>query len=203
MRRYIEWQNAIVTPEDHAREIFVEAPLCHPSVMLRRPALEDVGGWRETGGPEDYDLWLRLHARGYAMAKVPEVLLRWRHLEGRATFRDGRYAQGRFVASKARYLAARLLAGGRPVWLWGAGPTGKRLARELEKHGVTAARWIDIDTRKIGRVARGAPIDSPDALTRGEATIVIAVGARGARALIRDHLIGRGFVEGADFICAS
>ena len=87
--------------------------------------------------------------------------------------------------------------------VWGAGPTGKRLARALERHGRRAERFVDIDPRKIGRIARGAPIVSPDGLERGAHTIVVAVGARGARDLIRAHLREVGFVEGDDYLCAS
>jgi glycosyltransferase involved in cell wall biosynthesis len=203
MRRYIAWQNSVVSPEDHARELFVESPLCHPSVALRREALDDAGGWRDGPWPEDYDLWLRLDARGWKLAKVPEVLLAWRQGEGRATFTDPRYRLERFTEARARYLAPKLEASRRPVAVWGAGPTGKRLARALEVHGVRAARFVDIDPRKIGRVARGAPIVAAAALQPGEETVVVAVGARGARDLVRAELIARGFVEGVDFVCAA
>jgi len=203
LRLYIAWQNALITPEDHVRELFVESPVCHPSVMLRAEALERVGGFVDSLWAEDYDLWLRLDAAGFGLAKVPRVLFRWRHREGRLTFNDGRYALPRFDAVKAHYLAPKLRARGLPVTVWGAGKTGKRIARALELHGIRAARFIDIDPRKIGGVARGAPIVSPEALVRGESTVVCAVGARGARALIRAHLTSRGFVEGADFLFAS
>jgi glycosyltransferase involved in cell wall biosynthesis len=205
MQRYIAWQNALVTPEDHAREIFVEAPLCHPSVMIRRAALDAVGGFREGPWPEDYDLWLRLDARGYALAKVPEVLFRWRQRKASATFSDPRYSLARFTETRAYYLAPRLLARGRPIAVWGAGKTGRRLARQIAAHGARPELFIDIDPRKIGRTAQGAPIEAPDALVPGKNTIVVAVGARGARELIRAHLAGAGFREGMDFdfICAA
>lgn len=203
MRRYIAWQNSLLTPEDHARELFVESPLCHPSVVLRREALEDVGGWRDGPWPEDYDLWLRLDARGWKLAKLPEVLLRWRQGEGRATFRDPRYAPARFTEARARYLAPRLAQSARPLVVWGAGPTGKRLARALEPYGVRASRFVDIDPRKIGRTARGASIVAPDVLRAGKEVVVVAVGARGARELVRASLVERGFVEGEDFVCAA
>jgi glycosyltransferase involved in cell wall biosynthesis len=203
MARYVAWQNSLLSPEDHAREIFVESPLCHPSVMIRRDALADVGPWRETGGPEDYDLWLRFDERGWRLAKVPEVLLRWRQRPGRATFADPRYAVERFREAKAPHLARRLRSLGRPVAVWGAGPTGKRLARALEPHGVRADRFVDVDPRKVGSVARGAPILAPRALARGEHTVVVAVGARGAREEVRTELAARGFVEGDDFLCAA
>lgn len=202
MLRYVAWLNSIVTPEDHAREIFVESPLCHPSVMLRRSALEKVGGFRETSWAEDYDLWLRLDAAGVRMAKVPELGLRWRHREGRATFTDPRYSIRQFLEAKAHYLRRRL-AGDRPVAIWGAGKTGRWLARALARNGMRAERFVDIDPRKIGRVAQGAPIVDPSGLERGAHTVIVAVGARGARALIREHLAARGFVEGSDYVCAS
>ncbi len=203
MQRYISWLNSLTSPEDHERDIFVESPLCHPSVMLRRSALEAVGGYRDVPWAEDYDLWLRLVEHGYALAKVESVLLRWRHRAGRATFQDPRYALERFDDAKAHYLAPRLRRMGRPLVVWGAGKTGKHLARALEREGVRASMFIDIDPRKIGGIARGAPIRSADALIRGEHTVVIAVGARGARALIRDELDRAGFVEGEDYIAAS
>ncbi|WP_437730982.1 glycosyltransferase [Sorangium sp. So ce1335] len=202
MLRYVDWLNSIITPEDHAREMFVESPLCHPSVMLRRSALEQVGGFREAPWAEDYDLWLRLDAAGVPMAKIPELGLRWRHREGRATFADPRYAIERFLEAKAHYLA-RKLGSARPVAVWGAGKTGRRLARALARNGVPTAQFVDIDPRKIGRTAQGAPIVDPSRLERGRQTIVVAVGARGARALIRGHLGARGFVEGSDYVCAS
>ena len=201
-RRYVAWQNAILTPEDHAREIFVESPLCQPSIVIRKTALEAVGGWRESAGPEDYDLWLRLHGAGFRFSKVPEVFLRWRHHARRATLRDPRCARERFTLLKAPWLAALLRAAGREVVVWGAGKTGRHLARAMERHGVSAARFVDIDPDKIGRLARGVPIIAPELLDR-RAMVVVAVGARGAREIVRSRLVGMEFVEGKDFVCAS
>lgn len=205
MAAYVAWQNALITPEDHARELFVEAPLCHPSTVLRRAAIDDVGGYRDTAWPEDWDLWLRLDARGWRMGKVAEALFRWRHAPGRLTFSHPRYALDRLIDARAEYLPARLarVARGRALTVWGAGPTGRRLARALESKGLRASRFVDIDPRKIGRAARGAPIVSADSLDRAREFVIVAVGARGARALVRAHLEARGSREGDDFIAAS
>ncbi len=203
LRAYIDWQNALVTPEDHARDLFVEAPLCHPSVMMPRAALEAVGGFREMPWAEDYDLWLRLDAAGFVLAKLPEVLFSWRHHGGRATFTNPVYARARFAEAKAHYLAPRLRAMNLPIVVWGAGKTGRVFARALEAHGIAATGFIDIDPRKIGRTAREAPISAPESLVRGAYTVLVALGARGARATVRGRLAGMGFVEGADFICVS
>jgi GT2 family glycosyltransferase len=203
LRRYVAWQNALVTPEDHAREIFVESPLCHPSVAIRRGAFERVGGFRDGPFPEDYDLWLRLDAAGFALAKLPGAFLRWRHREGRVTFHDPRCAPERIVAAKAEHLAPRLARAGRPIAVWGAGPTGKRFARALESHGIFADRFVDIDPKKIGRTRRGAPVVDPSALERGACSLVVAVGARGARDLVRERLLDAGWREGSEFVCVA
>jgi glycosyltransferase involved in cell wall biosynthesis len=204
MRLYVAWQNALVTAEDHARELFVESPLCHPSVAMRREVLESVGGWQDAPWPEDYDLWLRLDAAGWRLAKIPEVLLRWRQRPESLTWTDARYSAARIREARALYLAPKLVRRGRPVAVWGAGPTGKRLARALEAHGVPAGRFIDIDPRKVGRTARGVAVVAPEALrVGGGETVVVAVGARGAREQVRAYLVARGFQEGNDFVCAA
>ncbi len=212
LSRYVAWMNSVVTKEEHARALFVESPLCHPSVTMRRDALERVGGFRETEGPEDYDLWLRFDEAGLGLAKLDDVLLRWRHRADRLTFNDPRYALARFAELKAPYLARRLRALGRPFAIWGAGKTGKRLARALELHDAWPARFYDIDPRKVGRPARGARIEAPDALERGAPgasgaagaeTIVVAVGEPGARDVVRARLDALGLVEGRDYLCAS
>jgi glycosyltransferase involved in cell wall biosynthesis len=202
LRLYVDWQNSLLSPEEHARELFVESPLCHPSVLLRRRALDEVGGFREVPWAEDYDLWLRLDAAAWQLAKLPDLLLRWRHRPGRTTFADPRYALGRYREAKAPFLARRLaeLAGGRPLALWGAGGTGRRLARALEPFGLRPAFFVDVDPRKIGGVARGMPIEPPDRLDREKVFVLAAVGVRGARALIRARIAGRGFREGEDFL---
>ena len=205
LRRFVAWQNALRTPEEHARQLFVESPLCHPSVMLRREALAQLGGYREGPFPEDYDLWLRLDAAGWALAKIAPVLLGWRHRPFRATFVDPRYSIDAFRAVKAPHLARRLstLQRDRRLLVWGAGKTGKRLLRALEPHHVRAHAFIDIDPAKLGGHARGLPVRPPEGLRRETDLVVVAVGARGARDLVRAHLDNCAFVEGSDYLCAS
>jgi hypothetical protein len=204
MRAFVAWQNGLLSPAEHERQLFVESPLCHPSVMMRREALEAVGGYRVGPFPEDYDLWLRLDAAGWELAKLPSVLLGWRHRPGRATF-SPHCSRDAFRAVKAPYLARRVRAivAGREVVVWGAGKTGKRLLRALEGHGVRAARFIDIDPAKLGGTARGVPVCVAETLRREAHAVIVAVGARGARDEVRARLDGAGFAEGRDYLCAS
>jgi len=80
---YDAWISSLRSPEEHARDIYVEAPLAHPTVMLRAEALRSVGGYHAVPWPEDYDLWLRLHGAGYKMGKPDGILHFWREREDR------------------------------------------------------------------------------------------------------------------------
>lgn len=202
LRGYVDWLNTHELPSDIARDIFVEAPLCHPSVTMRRSALLEAGGYRDPPWPEDYDLWLRMHALGLRMGVVARTLHVWRDSAGRLTRTDPRYGADRFFRAKAHYLA-RLL--GAEVRIWGAGRDGKRLARALEAEGVRIVAFLDIDPRKIGGVRRGGvPVLGPDALgPPGRTPVVTAVGVRGARAKLRAMFEANGYVDGRDFVCAA
>jgi len=204
LRRYVEWQNSLLTPLDHRRELFVESPLCHPSIMVRRALLREVGDYLPSDGPEDYELFMRLEKAGHQLAKLPEVLLSWRHRAGRATFTDPRYSLPRMRAAKAPFLAHRLRQVDKPrKVLWGAGPTGKRLARELGLHGFEVDCFVDVDPRKQAAHSRGRRIMAPEGLDPRRDLVVAAVGARGARELIRAELQARGFREGEDAFFAA
>jgi len=203
-RRYIEWLNGLVTPEAIAREIFVESPLAHPSVVMRRSWLERVGGYQDRGWPEDYDLWLRLHQAGARFAKVPEVLVGWREHPARATHADRRYAVENFLRAKAHYLTLGPLVGRDSLVIWGAGQVGRRLSKHLVRGGAPLRAFIDVDPAKIGRIRRGVPILGVEELpalwtSLPRPILVAAVGTRGARDLIRRQLEGVGLVEAQDW----
>jgi glycosyltransferase involved in cell wall biosynthesis len=204
MARYAAWLNGLVTPDLVQRDLLVEAPLVHPAAAIRRTTLEEVGGWREGDFPEDYDLWLRLSAAGHRLGNVPEVLLDWRESAGRLTRTDARYAIARHVALKAAWLAAGPLSDRREVAIWGAGETGRAFARALRAHGVSVAMFLEVDARKIGRALQGAPVHSYEQAERARGLpLLVAVGAPGARDLIRTELSRQGFQELRDYRCVA
>jgi len=204
MRRYAAWLNGLTAPEAVARDLLVESPLCHPAAALRAEALARAGGWRDGPFPEDYDLWLRLAAAGGALAAVPHLVLDWRERPDRLTRTDPRYALARHVALKCAFLAAVGLGGQREVVVWGAGPTGKAFADGLRTEGIGVAAFLEVDPAKIGRTLRGAPIHAFGEAPRFRGTpILVAVGAPGARDLIRAELGRMGFAELRDYRCVS
>ncbi len=203
-RRYETWLNSLVTPEEHERDIFVECPLAHPTMLMTAEAFRAVGGYREPDWPEDYDLLLRLWERGFRMAKVPEVLLLWREGAGRASRTLPQYAPETFFRCKAHFLARTCLAN-RPALIFGAGPVGKSLARALVTEGARLRAFVDLDPRKVGQRVHGVPVlDQAAALgLRGEAYGLGALGQPGAREALRAALDEAGWKEGRDFRCAA
>jgi hypothetical protein len=132
MGAYVAWLNSMESAVSVERALFIEAPLCHPSVMLRRASLVGVGGYQRRGWAEDYDLWMRLSLNGYRMQVLPEVLHVWRDHAHRLTRTSQDYAASTFFELKAHYLIQPYGTCFRP---WGAGRDGKRLARALEARG--------------------------------------------------------------------
>jgi glycosyltransferase involved in cell wall biosynthesis len=202
MRLYARWQNSLVAHEEIVREMFVESPLAHPSVVFTREAYEKAGGYRDVDWPEDYDLWHRMREAGARFAKVPRALVAWRDRPERLTRTHSMYAEKAIHAAKVHYLARHEFVRKGPVTVWGAGPIGKAWIRDLRARGIEVEQAIDIDGRKIGRkIANEVPVREPDdALARRRGPVLGAVGSRGARALIRERLRKAGLVEGAEFL---
>jgi glycosyltransferase involved in cell wall biosynthesis len=203
-RIYLDWLNSLLTHADIRREIFVESPLPHPSVMYRKQRVIAVGAYQDVVWAEDYDLWLRLYLAGAHFAKLPQVLMEWREHPQRLTRIDSRYSLENFLRAKAHYLVLGPLQERDAVFIWGAGMMGRRLGKQLLKLNAPVKAFVDIDARKIGRTRLGkkviSPVDLPDCWRNQRHPVILAcVGARGARQLIRQRLVEMGFEEGRDW----
>ena len=196
LQRYGQWLNSLTTPEALFADRLVESPLCNPSITLRREAFEWAGGWRDGDFPEDWELFLRLLESGRRLRCIEHPLVRWRDHAGRVTRTDPRYALERHLDLKARFLKPLLKS---PVSIWGAGEIGLKLARRLG--GVD--RFIDVNPRKIGMRIDGAPVVGLAEVGAPQGYLVAAVGAKGARAKIREFLREAGWSEGPDFSCGA
>lgn len=204
MHDYLAWQNQLLDHDDLVRDLFVESPLVHPSVMMRAQTLRALGGYRTFDGPEDYDLWLRAWEGGFRFAKLTQLLLTWRDSERRLTRRDERYAPERFRALKIEVLGRRYLQGGRPVVVWGAGPIGKGWARALLAAGHSLRAFVEVDRKKIGQRIGGAPVLGLDEVPQLSGCLhLAAVGQPGARSRIREVAANLGLVDGVDLLAVA
>jgi glycosyltransferase involved in cell wall biosynthesis len=198
LQRLEGWLNSIVTPKQCHDARFIEAPLVHPSMTFRREAIQP---YEDHGWAEDWDLQLRLIEQGWELSKVPQKLLRWRDSEARLTRTGAAYASEQMFKLRAHYLSRGPLAN-RPFDIWGAGPTGKRLARELEAHARFPRAFYDIDESK--KIARGKPVLHERDLPRAsDALMLCAVGVPSARDEIRAMFEKRDYIEGQQFLFAA
>ncbi len=181
---FVDWQNSLRTPEDIARQRFRDTPVCHPSVMFRREAVERWGGYADGDFPEDWELWLRWLDAGARMEKLSPRLLTWNDPPDRATRADARYREAACNELRAFWLA-RALARANPfhpeVWVLGAGRMARRRLAPLWQHGIRPAAYIDIDPRKIGNRVGNVPVLPRAALPKpGRCRILNALTAHGA-----------------------
>ncbi|RZS91288.1 glycosyl transferase family 2 [Motilibacter rhizosphaerae] len=88
--------------------LLLENPLAHPTVVVRRAALEAVGGYRlDRPGAEDHDLWLRLSPLG-RLDNLPDSLLRYRRHPGSVTVGATEVGERTTASLVADALAERL-----------------------------------------------------------------------------------------------
>jgi glycosyltransferase involved in cell wall biosynthesis len=200
---YETWQNGLAGHALIIRDLFVESPFVHPSIMMRRSILEELGGYRDCGWPEDYDLWLRMAAAGVRFARLPHTLFFWRDHPERATRTMDEYAAQAFRGCKCHHLLNGFLKNCSDVVIAGAGLEARAWQRLLTVAHVTVSAWLDVDPKKIGRILHNAPVISPEELQLNGRKMIVAIGVRGAREQFRSVARTRGWHEGMDFVCVA
>jgi hypothetical protein len=206
-RRYERWLNGLRDPAELIADLLVECPVAHPTLMMRSSVLHGLGGYRDAGWPEDYDLMLRLHAAGMTAANLSDPLVDWRVRPDRHSLRSESYSADAFRRCKVHFLVTSFLPPDRPVVVWGAGRVGKPLARALKRQGVAVRAFVDLDPRKVDQEIHGAMVMEPErfaeTLPEGSPYVLAAVGSPGARQDIRRALNDMGLREIRDYrMCA-
>lgn len=181
---FVDWQNTLCSHEAILRNRFRDTPICHPSVLFRREAVELFGGYREGDFPEDWEMWLRWLDAGARMEKLSVNLLKWNDSSTRLTRVDRRYSEVACDRLRAYWLS-RELNRSNPfhprVWVIGAGKVARRRLSHLWRIGIEPVAFIDIDPRKIGNVVGGVPVVSRQALPApGRCVILNALTGHGA-----------------------
>ncbi len=201
--RYEAWLHSLVDAESVWRERFVECPVAHPTLAIRREAVASLG-YRDRGWPEDYDLVLRLLRAGPCVGMVPQRLLGWRDGPSRLSRRDERYALARFTDCRAWHLSRDFLADRDRYVLWGHGHTGRALRRALSAHRREPRLIVDVHPRRIGKSIGEVPVVAPEDLADEPiGSLVVSVAGPKPRGEIRAMLAGLGYREGIDFVCAA
>ncbi len=203
MRAYERWLASIDSPRRVREEAFVECPVAHPTLMIRRELLGALR-YRDRGWPEDYDLLLRLLERGERVGVVPRRLLCWRQGPRRLSRTSDSYSIARFTACKASFLARGILARSDGYVLWGYGGTGRALQRALRERGKRPTAIVELHPRRLGETIQGAPVIRPERLPElPRRPVVVSVAGETARSEIRTDLAAMGFRELRDYVCTA
>lgn len=204
-RAYEGWLNGLRGETDVYRDRFIECPLAHPTLFLRREVLAAFP-YRDMSWPEDYDLVLRLLGAGQRLATVPQPLLFWRDAATRLSRNATAYGLANFARCRAHFLATDWLAGTESYILWGYGNTGRRLARALEPLGKRPSAIVEIHAGRIGQRIFGAPVIAVSELLRlcmPRDKMIVSVAGQQPRSDVRKAASALGLVEGTDFVCAA
>jgi glycosyltransferase involved in cell wall biosynthesis len=203
LRAYERWLNSIDSPQRVRQDAFIECPVVHPTLMIRRETLAQLG-YRDRGWPEDYDLILRLVTRGDEIGVVTQRLLCWRNGPQRQTWVGEQYGLDRLTVCKAAFLASHFLAGTDTYILWGFGDTGRALQRALLQHGKRPSHVVEVHPGRLGNVIHGAPVVGHEQLPQlPRHPVVVSVAGEGPRRQIREAMAAMGFRELQDFVCAA
>lgn len=201
--RYVEWSNAIITPEDIARSRFIELPIVNPTLMWRRAIQEKHGLYKHGPFPEDYEMVLRWLAAGVRFGKVPEVVLQWHDSPGRLTRSDPVYSDDSFFRIKTRYLSAWLKENNPfhpEVTVWGASRLSRKRAALLQEYGVRIIGYIDI---KKTRQLEEKVIYYENLPPAGERFILSYVRQGDSRERVREYLNSLGYMEQVNYLLVS
>jgi glycosyltransferase involved in cell wall biosynthesis len=68
-----------LTHEEIQQAMYNSNPLSHPSVIYRKKAWEDAGGYKGDGRAEDYQLWVDMMVNGSKFANIDVPLVRYTH----------------------------------------------------------------------------------------------------------------------------
>lgn len=169
-------------PSDEIADVLLRTNcIAHPTVVMRRAAVEAAGGYRQAYlRAEDYDLWLRLAERG-RLANLPEPLLEYRIAH--APFRAELFSR-QIMSEIAARAAAVMRRSGRPD------PTGN---------------WTELDAGKLGALGIDPPTLARETARRALHMARLcrklgdAVGLREALALA-DRQARSGFGETARYL---
>ena len=196
MQRYERWQNGLCRHEEMEAELYLESPLAHATALMKTESLRAVGGFLQLDGPEDWDLWARMFARGCRFCKVPRTLYFWREHDNRATRTDPRLSDENFRALKCAHLVAGPLRDMQKVELWSHGRQGEAWAGLLEGSQAFKFSYRPLNPKPV--VSGHSPI--PPFPPGDSSMVLVAYGTENIRKWFRDKMVDLGGQSGKDYL---
>ena len=179
--KYASWLNQLTSFNTNFSEIYKECTIPSPNWMVHRVDFELSGGFNSELYPEDYDLAFRFKASGLNLANINEITHLWRDHPSRASRNDENYSDNKFTKLKLSHFLDQDHDKSRALVLWGAGPKGKAIAKELSMQGI-AFRWVCNNPKKIGHDIYGTILEPIGIITdTSPSQAIIAVSQQNSR----------------------
>jgi len=152
--KYADWLNGLCERDDHFTHIFKECVIASPNWMMYREDFEKIGGFGDSIYPEDYHLVFKMWQAGLKVVSSDCITHLWRDHAGRASRNLEVYRDQKFYDLKLDFFLKTKCD---DITLWGAGPSGKKLAKKLLERRVEF-RWVTGNLRKVGKFIYGVEI---------------------------------------------
>ena len=202
---YVDWINSLKTPDQIYFNRFVESPVCHPSVMIRKKLFDEYGLYKVGSFPEDYELWLRFMDQGVQFSKVDEVILDWYDDENRLSRNHTNYDPAAFFDIKTKYFfkwyRKTFEFNPRPILIWGTGKSVIEKSKHLEDYNLEIVGYVDV-IRKKDHSINGKPVFFYEDIPEG-VFLLSYVSDRKGRQMIHEFLLKNNYEEGKDFYMMS
>lgn len=196
---YVEWINQLSDHNDIYENRFVDSPVAHPSLLVRKSLFEKYGHYKKGDFPEDYELVLRWLDIGVKIGKTDEMLLHWRDHAERLSRNNNAYSTDAFYELKTKYFAKwfkKNCPGATHVLVWGAGKSVRLKSRFLGKHDIQIAGYIDVKETHAGN---DGPTVYHFSSFPADIFVLSYVGDRKGRKEIFDYLVKKGLKQGKNF----
>ncbi|MBT5855164.1 glycosyltransferase [bacterium] len=176
--KYADWLNELCRTNSHAKHVFKECVIASPNWMAYKTDLESINAFQDEDYPEDYHLVFKMIEKKLKVVSSDRITHLWRDHPARVSRTMAHCKDQKFYVLKVAYFLK--FYGKEDIVLWGTGPSGKSLAKELVAQGVEF-KWVSNNTKKIGKSIYGISVEHHDSLNaRKDEKVVIAVTQRGS-----------------------
>jgi glycosyltransferase involved in cell wall biosynthesis len=177
-KKYESWINSLCLTSSHYDHIFKECILVSSNWLMYKSDFDNVNGFNDSVYPEDYHFAFKLFHKKLKIVSVYEITHLWRDHPQRASRNLEQYKDQKFFPLKVGELCKTF--DNKSFALWGAGPTGKKLAKELIKQNIHF-HWVTNNENKIGKKIYDVSIHHFDTLKENsEKLLIISVTQRDA-----------------------
>lgn len=134
--------NQPMSPEQISETLWSYQCITQGGIMIRSHILKHYG-YHRLPIAEDYKLFYEMNRDGHRVGTVPEVLYRYRVVQGSASQANQPRQMETVYEHIKKVDIRRFFQSGDPVFIWGTGGQGQTLRGYLEKDNLKIAGYID------------------------------------------------------------